>query len=308
MSRDFLSCDWGTSHFRLRLVDARSLEIRAEIKTEEGATILARQFTEQVRPQKYAEVLTRHSEAILRQTGSDATCCVVSGMPSSTIGWIELPYALAPLPLTAGHLEKEVFEMPVFGRSMAVTLISGIRTDRDMMRGEECELLGLLENDRELSEADAYMILPGTHSKHAHLKNGTLVAFVTFMTGELFDHLHGLPTLLAALVADEEWSDEAFHEGVRVAKTQGLSAGLFRIRAKSVLARLTSGNSSFLSGLLIGSELLCVPGDRPSYLAASPDLQALYLRANEQIGLPIHPVSPEAFRSSTIRAHRMFLP
>ncbi len=38
MVRNFLSCDWGTSHLRLRLVETATLRVLAEMKTGDGAS------------------------------------------------------------------------------------------------------------------------------------------------------------------------------------------------------------------------------------------------------------------------------
>ncbi len=47
------------------------------------------------------------------------------------------------------------------------------------MRGEEVQLLGA-------GISDGTAVLPGTHSKWAHLEHGAICQFRTFMTGELF--------------------------------------------------------------------------------------------------------------------------
>jgi 2-dehydro-3-deoxygalactonokinase len=307
MPENFLSCDWGTSHFRLKLVDSVNLEIRGEIQTSEGAAAIAFRSTDDTRPQNFANVLAGNIEKLFRQTGHDAANCVISGMASSNIGWIELPYAAVPLMLTSSHLETRVFEIPVAGRPVAVTLISGIRTDNDVMRGEECELIGLLDSIRELAESEFYLVLPGTHSKHVHLKLGLLKGFTTYMTGELFSHLRTLPTLQAPLTTGTEASGEAFRDGVWTAQRKGLAAGLFKIRAKSVLAKNPWAATSFLSGLLIGSELMHLPKDGPCFIAASPGLESNYLKAIEQMQLSVQSIPANALNHALTRAHRLFL-
>lgn len=308
MSQSFLSCDWGTSHFRLRLVDLQSLEVRGEIKTSDGVSAIASQTTQETRAKKYAEILGGHIETLFRQAGCGAASCIISGMASSNLGWIEVPYAHAPLPLTIDRLEKRTFSLAALEQPIAVTLVSGIRTDQDLMRGEECELMGLLESNPELSDSNCCVILPGTHSKHVQLRDRRLESFVTFMTGELFERLPDLPTLRAPLQAGAEESDSAFLEGVQEAGRSGVSAGLFKIRARSIISGHAHGALSFLSGLLIGGELLSLPPDVPCYLAASVPLQARYSQAAGQIGREIHPIPPDDLHKAPMRAHRLFLP
>ena len=311
MSLSFLSCDWGTSHFRLRLVDTCTLAVLAEIVTGEGVSVIFQQSTPENRSQLFAEILTRHSASLFKQTGSTTASCVISGMASSSIGWFELPYAVAPMPLASKHFEKSIFDLPVADKIVRVTLVSGVRTEDDVMRGEECELYGLLELHPDLGLSRSCVILPGTHSKHIHLERRNLEGFVTTMTGELFAHLRELSTLREPLAATGEISEAEFHEGVFAARKFGLLAGLFKIRTRSLIAPHPGLQApSFLSGLLIGAELLdlhVTTGTRV-FLAGSPTLHPLYVLAGEQIGQPLELIPPEVLKQSLLHAHRSLLP
>jgi len=48
----FLSCDWGTSNFRLRLVDTNKKEISGEVLSEEGITETYNQWVATGLPEK----------------------------------------------------------------------------------------------------------------------------------------------------------------------------------------------------------------------------------------------------------------
>lgn len=311
MSPYFLSCDWGTSHFRLRLVDRSDLTVQAEIKTAEGAAHLSPQTDLEDRAAIFAQTLGRHIAAIFEETGRTATTCVISGMASSSIGWIALPYAVVPIPLDPGHFVKHVLTLPVGAIPVQAILISGVRTNDDVMRGEECELYGLLELHPELKASNACVLLPGTHSKHVHLRDGRLESFLTYMTGEIFTHLRGMPTLKAALADGEEIFLPEFHQGVRAAQQFGLLAGLFKIRTRALLGPTENLRArSFLSGLLIGSELvdLRVPEDGKMFLAGSPALHPLYIQAGDQVGRPLLSIPPAILQQSLLHAHRRLLP
>ncbi len=306
ISQEFFSCDWGTSHFRLRLVDSATLEIKHEVSSGEGVGHIFRNCSPAARAETFAAVLAGHLLALYEASGSAAARCVVSGMASSTIGWHELPYAVAPLALDASSLEKRDFQQNVGGRAVDVRLVSGVRTADDVMRGEESELLGLWELCPELSLQPCRLILPGTHSKHVDLEGRGVKNFRTFMTGELFAHLRMIPTLSAILEAEGDAGD--FVQGARAARDLGLSGGLFKIRARSVIAGENGGvSAAFLSGLLIGDELAKVPGGMPVYLAGASKLHNLYLRAGECLGVPMRAISPEILRQALVCAHRMLL-
>ena len=104
--------------------------------------------------------------------------------------------------------------------------------------------------------------MPVTHSKHVRLSCGSMTGFETYMTGELFAHLHEMATLrdalslLEAVDPDNSW----FARGARAASGQGFLNALFTIRARRLLHDVRPADgTAFLSGLLIGTELLQIP-------------------------------------------------
>ena len=260
----FLSCDWGTTHFRLRLADRRTGAIRDEIKTPEGAANLAETAPGPRREERYAQCLATHAATLLARNSTEASDCLVSGMATS-------------LPLV-GH------------PPLRVRLISGVRDEENVMRGEETELLGLAQKLPFLSETEVLLLMPGTHSKHVRLSGGKMISFDTLMTGELFAHLPNAPTLREALQHADcfEPTFPSFTQGVHEAANPGFFKTLFKIRARRLLDGVppTEG-AARLSGLLIGSELLQIPAT-PGLrvvLAAGGSLGALYRQAASELGL-----------------------
>jgi 2-dehydro-3-deoxygalactonokinase len=98
--------------------------------------------------------------------------------------------------------------------------------------------------------------LPGTHSKWAIVERGRIARFATFMTGELYDLLIS-HSILGRLIEGDGHDAAAFRRGVECKTEQGgLLKHLFGARSLPLLDRLPrSGVSSYLSGLLIGSEI-----------------------------------------------------
>ena len=194
----FLSCDWGTSTFRLRLVDSVKKEICAELKTNDGIADIHQQWLNAERPETERIDFYRGklSEAFSRISGEveKNMPVILSGMASSSIGLTELPYKEFPFnwDLTLFPVKKinadENFSHPLY-------LVSGFRTDHDVMRGEESLLLGcdIIDNDEKI------FIFPGTHSKHVMVKNKSGVHFKTYMTGEIFNLLAGKSILRHAV-------------------------------------------------------------------------------------------------------------
>jgi len=331
MNRDFLSCDWGTTSFRLRRVAGPDRAVIREIREQAGVKSLYEEALrsgegiEAARANVFARFLNRKVEALLagEKTPERKLPLVISGMASSSVGWRELPYAKTPFPLDGCGVRSQELNWSQPEWLGPAYLISGVATACDMMRGEETEIIGLM-SDASLAplRERSLLILPGTHSKHVWIDDQSVVDFRTFMTGELFEVL-GRQSLLRASIdagartGSDSLSDPdraAFHEGVAWARDQGLAGGLFRVRTRAVLDRRPlADNTWFFSGLLIGAELESIgrnAENRPVILAATRGLAELYGlaldmvagRTNQWIRLP-----PEQVEQSTIAAHALFL-
>jgi 2-dehydro-3-deoxygalactonokinase len=309
MPSQFLSCDWGTSSFRLRLVSSFTKHVFGEVR----APIGVKQVFEKRRANwppvdPFAEVMTEQLEALADKADIQCAPLVISGMASSTIGWKELPYAELPFSLDGAGLRVEEFEWDNPCNIGPTFLISGAATDSDVMRGEECQAIGILA-EPELAEFRqcSLLILPGTHSKHILIDNGKITGFHTYMTRELFDTLAGHTVLSPTIEVTKEHSVDDFRAGVKLVRKNGLAASLFRVRSRSVLDRVKAAkNASFLSGILIGSETtdLSRYENRPTIVAAKKDLLDLY-----RLAMPRR--SGDHFTSeidrATTTAHRLVL-
>ncbi|HEX5172266.1 MAG TPA: 2-dehydro-3-deoxygalactonokinase [Cyclobacteriaceae bacterium] len=251
--RRFLSCDWGTSNFRLRLVDADSATIMRQINSDDGISNtynawLKANLPESERVSFYKRVL-HYACSQLLDTGDRNVPIVISGMASSSIGMMELPYSKFPLHVGVGELNvsaiesDEQFPYPIL-------LVSGCCTDQDVMRGEETILLGCDVKDN----TEAIFIFPGTHSKHVMVRNGLAENFTTYATGELFNLL-SQKSILAKSVSPGD-SEESFMKGIMDSQKENILHSIFSIRARHILHKTsTVENYQYLSGLIIGIEL-----------------------------------------------------
>lgn len=264
-SDHLLSCDWGTSHFRLRLLNAASGTIVAEVRGTEGVGPIAAATALADRPDAFRQALGRRVEDLSQQVGDELgrLPVIISGMASSSIGWQELPYSSLPFDLNGNRLAWQELD-PLMPGGGSVVLVSGVRDELDVMRGEETELLGLSRLPvRGVLQGRAVVILPGTHSKHVVVQAGEVTSFQTFMTGELFDLLrrhsslrHSLESPEAPPPADPAAWEAAFCSGVRQAAELPLTSALFQVRARQLLTATTAAaNTAYLSGLLVGAEL-----------------------------------------------------
>jgi 2-dehydro-3-deoxygalactonokinase len=327
---DFLSCDWGTTSFRLRWVSGADCRVLREIRSAGGIKALHADALrcgaegEFDRDRVFGNFLRQQVEKLLDgKTPTSLLPLLISGMASSSVGWRELPYASAPFELNGSRLIAEKLDWNKPTCVGPTYLISGVATQHEMMRGEETEAIGLMA-DLNLSalRKRSLLILPGTHSKHLWIEDQCVVDFRTFMTGELFEVLGRQSLLRASVNLDTDAADAplsqsdqaAFQEGVIWAKENGLAGGLFRVRTRAVLdSAPLADNTWFFSGLLIGSELasVCTNSNRhPVILAAARGLSELYGLAMKTIAgetmewmqLPI-----EQVERATIIGHALLL-
>jgi 2-dehydro-3-deoxygalactonokinase len=324
----FFSCDWGTTSFRLRRVNVATGNVMDERREASGAKALFSSCAPgdiAAREEAFANFLR---EQLCRMAGNDVASLdgasvIISGMASSSVGWRELPYAHVPVDLNGSNLTQDSFELDVGGRRMRIHLVSGVCAESDMMRGEETEILGLFSGGRQARIAeDGIAVLPGTHSMHVRLRNRQLTGFRTYMTGELFDVLSAHSLLRASVQPTdgapsitllETAAHEAFVAGVRASSFSGLAGSLFQTRVRTVLQNVPpTVNRWFLSGLLIGSELVDLVAqepDVPVLLAAAEPLHVAYRAAFEVLGVgdKLSVVPPEEMSLASVRGHHALL-
>jgi len=287
MSRNqdfFISCDWGTTNFRLRVVQTDTLAVLLEQTGGLGVRDLNTEFLQAAATDRYAYFTNYLRQQIdLIPEAYQQLPIMVSGMASANIGMVNLPYG--ELPITANASSFRV-EDGILREGHPLLIISGVKSTTGMMRGEETQALGLLEQMS--PDRDGILLLPGTHSKHLRYRGGAFTDFSSYMTGELFELLSQRSILSNSLRQDtlNSATKEAFLAGLKAGAKDGAAPHLFSIRAGDVLHKADPGESYLrLSGLLIGDELryLSNTNDEYCYLAGSGPLLSLYELALEQL-------------------------
>lgn len=282
----FVSVDWGTTNLRIRLVNRDTLNISEEVNQGFGIKSLNNLWEQsnQDREAYYLDYLINHFK-LFKSTIDKNIPVVLSGMCSSSIGIRELPYVTVPFILDGSGLHT----VSLNRKGYKFLMISGVKSNNDVIRGEEVQLIGMVNQLRPLTQ-DVF-IFPGTHSKHIFFKNDTVVDFKTFMTGEIFETL-SRNTILRDSIKKELLNTQllsVFEEGVRcsVAKDSLLNS-IFRVRTNALFNRNTpEENYYFLSGLLIGEELSTLKSIQKPHivLCSSDNLTSLYESALIILGL-----------------------
>jgi 2-dehydro-3-deoxygalactonokinase len=317
MDKNILCCDWGTTSFRLRLVERQNYEVLAEYLTKDGVAGTFRNWKEQDEINRfdfYAEILKNSIKELAKKTSFilDTIPVIVSGMASSSIGMEELPYAELPFESNGSQASVKVFK-DFNGKDAPLVLVSGLKSHEDVMRGEEAQLMGLLKlNEISIQASEKIVfVFPGTHSKHITVKDRFVIDFQTFMTGEIYNILTEHSILKDSVLSGSGTvlmqPDEikAFLKGVEISGTSALLHSLFTVRTGQLFGQFTKQQNSFyLSGLLIGSELRQLKDENYDRLVicSGKHLYEHYKRAAEAISLKFNTtyIQPELLDKATI--------
>lgn len=310
----FLSCDWGTSSFRLRLVRAENAEIVAVKSSDKGIAATFSSLDESTKANSEARLLfylniiqEGITELELEENiALEGVPLVISGMASSSIGMAELPYRDLPFSIDGKDVETAYYKA-VADFDHPVLLISGVKSKEDVMRGEETQLIGTI-TDSTAAEGEELYVFPGTHSKHIVVEGRQVTRFRTYMTGEFFELLSKKSILKVGVEHNDDLMNsdylQSFKEGVQDAKGSNLLHAAFRVRTNALFNKLSKKqNYHYLSGLLIGTELkdIMPPAYSSVYLCSGSNLRWRYETALEVFGLKdIVKVFPEDWADEAV--------
>ncbi len=275
--------DWGTTSLRAALV-APGGQVLDRVETAEGIQSIPDRAYEPVLMRRLAPWVAAHGPLPV----------VALGMITSRTGWVEVPYV--PCPARAGDLAAGAIRR-ILPNGARLILLAGL-TDPgrspfpDVMRGEETQILGFGLAHQ------AVVVLPGTHSKWARVRDGAIRGFQTFVTGEVFALLtqHSFIARSAAPAGGPE-DPAAFRRGLEQAARPGDAAFLsvlFSARTGMLAGQLCASQiRDYVSGLVIGQEFRearaqgwFTAGDRIG-IVGNDGLNARYAEAAGVFGLTV---------------------
>lgn len=189
----------------------------------------------------------------------------MSGMVSSPTGIIEIPHLCVPV-----HIEdlkrnvKKFYEGRYFHRELF--LIPGIKTtcrekvsldtfyQINNMRGEETELAGILDEKQKL-RSDCAIIMPGSHTQAAFIRNNTIIDILSTITGELYYAIKTETILATSLTAEqlEILDAEMLCKGYEILNIYGFNRALYTVRTMELFMPSTPQQRlSYFEGILNG--------------------------------------------------------
>lgn len=301
MKLDWIGVDWGTSRLRAWAFAAGAEAPLGAARTGPGMGELAGQGAEAFEAALLA-ALGDWLDAV-----GEPLPVLVCGMAGARQGWQEAPYLDLPQPLA--RLGEGAVAVATRDPRLAVSIVPGLAqrdpAAPDVLRGEETQILGFLAgHEAARQHRDWVLCLPGTHAKWVSVGGGTVRAFRTYLTGELFALLAGQSILRHSLEGEDAPDPEAFPAAVRqaIAAPSDVAAELFGLRARHLLFGEAGGNArARLSGLLIGQEIASAAawpgGPSPSAgiaVIGDDSLAALYAEALRIAGVAPETASGEA--------------
>jgi 2-dehydro-3-deoxygalactonokinase len=226
---------------------------------------------------------------------------VLCGMAGARGGLHEMPYLPCPVSADQWRAQGKAHEFAGSRLRIAAGLSCRDASGRpDVMRGEETQIIGAMALEPELATGTHLVLLPGTHSKWVRLDDGAIVGFRTCPTGELFALLGRSSLFPEGEAAGND--NEGFAAGLQRADERGLLSTLFEARA----AQLVDGRSGnwaqgFLSGLLIGAEIVEMAPEGTVLVIGDAGLTARYGEALARRGVPMRAMDGEACAIAGLR-------
>ena len=287
----WVAVDWGTTHMRAWAV-AGDGSVLSEARSDRGMGVLARD--------DFEPALLAMIDEWLPETRTIPV--IACGMVGARQGWTEAAYR----PVPASPLAAELFKSaPAADRRITVSIIPGIMQvdPSDVMRGEETQIAGFLA-DR--PDFDGMLCLPGTHTKWVRISGGSVVAFTSCMTGELFSLLES-QSVLRHSVGTCDIDGASFEATVAAVLRDPASipATLFSIRARDLLKQVPAEVSrATLSATLVGAEIAAmrsVVTGLEVIVLGDPNLSELY-----RIALSVDGVHAETISGSAMSLKGLF--
>ncbi len=246
---NYITIDGGTTNTRISLV------LNGKIKDRIALNIGVRQNAAD--RSGYIEGIRKSIDSLLEEYGclpDDIQAVLCSGMITSELGLCCVSHI--KVPCTAADLKNASVEKHIPDIcSIPFVFIPGVKTDgdlysADMMRGEETELFGIMNE----TDGECVYVLPGSHSKHIRVNSrGQITDLSTHLTGELI-YAVSKDTILAESVdlSMDRFDSDYLCKGFELAKNKGITHALFKVR---VLSNMFSESKENVYSFFLGAAL-----------------------------------------------------
>lgn len=251
---NYIAVDGGTTNTRISLIRDNNITDTVKYSVGAGKGIENKNLLRDTIKVGIAEILEKNN-----MQSSDIKRILASGMLTSEFGIYKLDHVKAPVGIK--ELHKAMAETVISDISdIPFVLMRGVKTDcttfegADMMRGEETELMGIMED----SCKESVYILPGSHSKIINTdKYGRITDFSTMLTGEMIAALSNNTILKDAVdIKNAVLDNEYLLKGFEYCKENGINKAAFKVRVlKNMFSCSADEVYSFFMGVVLCGEI-----------------------------------------------------
>jgi len=238
---------------------------------------------------------------------------IAAGMITSNLGLHEVKHVQAPAGLfeLASNIQEKHFEDHI---GNTFYFIPGVRSGPgvadldnidsiDIMRGEETEVMGALEEIEQIQDGPLLYIHLGSHTKMIQLDASRRIsAGASTLAGELTQSIVKQTILRSSLPESPfgTFTPTFFSQGWEHCQRVGFTRSLYEVRILQLNSAFSKGDlASFMLGAIISEEFRCLTAltrDTPSQqvlLSGLPNLQPAWVFALENHGFSVRKLSAE---------------
>ena len=267
---NYITVDGGTTNTRVSLVCDKAIVDTKKLRLGVGDRDI--ESLKSALRFAIAELLSSHHVA-----EREISRILASGMITSEYGLCNLPHVTVPVGIV--ELHESMYETVLPDVSpIPFVFIRGVKTEctdlcnADMMRGEETELMGILDAD----DGNTVYVLPGSHSKLIWVdRDGRISNIRTMLTGEMVAALSQHTILSDAVDMESASMDEqALLDGFRYCLEHGINEALFKVRIlKNLISAEPSRRYGFFLGAILCGEVQEIVKSRASKIVVSGQSQ-----------------------------------
>lgn len=180
-----------------------------------------------------------------------------SGMVTSPYGLVEIPHCSVPVDIETFAEKLYVYREDIFF-DREIILVPGMKTEGfdfsfvNNMRGEEIQVIGAMEEIGAFSGGSA-VILPGSHTHVAYVKQDRINGILSNFSGELFHALKEETILSPVLTAEEKLDGKMVKKGYRCLEDFGFNRSIYIVHAMRIFNQGTPEERfSFAEGVING--------------------------------------------------------
>ena len=248
--KNYITIDSGTTNTKISIVSNRKIVDTRKIssKTQQAAYKVALKDA-------IGELLKKNA-----YTERDILCVLVSGtMATAEYGLYPMEHLVTPVNMEMLKKHACQITLPEIA-DIPFVIIPGVKTacdsleNADMMRGEETEIMGLINPG---DPACMYMLM-GSHSKFVKTDDaGNIVDICTMLTGELIEAVATGTILKHATLFEESALDrEYLKKGYQYCREKSINEAFFKVRVlKNIFQETNSAAYSFFVGAALYADV-----------------------------------------------------